>query len=318
MHNQLILEIKIKLELSIPQGSLLLLGMKEDEKKPTTPVKSGGQFYIPGSSLKGTFRNQAEFIATHISQDKCCCHIFDKINNDPNPSCSERIKSLKKVKLHFSEDEIDKMNDQICPSCLLFGHAFHKGIIGFNDFIAVDGTTSEIHRPGLAIDRVVGCVAQDPKNHKGKTFRTHYLSEGIFCGNITITNFSFWQLGWLGLILKDLDDGFFGVGHNQNLNIGRLNIKNASAIIRNYKKPKNKNNIEDYLGQFNNSEDGFSITTESHWKKIGFYHEVYVENKNHLFQIFQQCCEKTTDYFKFKNQDTLLPIVINNIDLVKD
>jgi len=184
--------------------------------------------YIPGSSLKGVFRAQAEKIAA-IFTDKAICRTHDNPRlrqaNWPSP-CSERLKSLPNNKHPYSAS---------CPICRLFGNLKLKGRIFFSDAYSPDYQNRELVpdtnnvklpvRDGVAIDRFKGGVK------RGALYNYEVEETAKFDFTITVQNFEIWQLGLLAFLLADLEDGLITIGAGRSKGMGRESSEIQSLEI---------------------------------------------------------------------------------------
>jgi hypothetical protein len=80
-------------------------------------------------------------------------------------------------------------------------------------------------RNGVAIDRVFGSVAVGPFNYQ-------VCTAGEFKTKIHLKNFTLAQLGLIGLVLRDLNDGWFGLGFAKSRGLGTVKVKYNSAIVQ--------------------------------------------------------------------------------------
>ena len=79
-------------------------------------------------------------------------------------------------------------------------------------------------RNGVAIDRVFGSVAVGPFNYQ-------VCTAGEFRTKIHLKNFTLEQLGLLGLVLRDLNDGWFGLGFAKSRGMGLVEVKLTQATV---------------------------------------------------------------------------------------
>jgi hypothetical protein len=80
-------------------------------------------------------------------------------------------------------------------------------------------------RNGVAIDRVFGSVAVGPFNYQ-------VCTAGEFATKIHLKNFTLGQLGLLGLVLRDLNDGWFGIGFAKSRGLGTMTVKFTQATVQ--------------------------------------------------------------------------------------
>lgn len=240
MRKQLFNQCRLTLTLSIPKNTRLIVAEKpEGEKKTgeqqvTLPVKANGRAYLPGSSLKGVLRSRAEFIANTLNDDVGACHLFDPQPREPVADLAELRRAPCGHRLALRVRHGERAGNPLpeparyrdaCPICRLFGHTLWAGRLRVSDFAAV-GQSQEQKHPHIAVDRFTSGV------DGGKFFQVSYLTDATFRGEITIDNFSLWQLGLLGLLLRDLKVGLITIGHKRTSGAGRVNIDDAALEFR--------------------------------------------------------------------------------------
>lgn len=241
-------QCRLDLELAVSDQSALLIAKERPEKvegnnkEPlvTRPVTEHSVTYLPGSSLKGVFRSRAEYIANTICQSgPGSCHLFapsiarhGRTATDSAPfvrmSCGERFNLLQSV-----EDQTVTTMELIrnaCPICGLFGHTLFEGHIRFTDFKKT-GEEIKLEQPHIAIDRILSHVAQ-LEGKAGQNFTNEYVRAAIYKGHIVITNFTYWHLGLLGFLLRDIEDGLLTLGAKGTTGNGRLKVNAISATFR--------------------------------------------------------------------------------------
>ena len=191
--NQATLELTIE-----AQGPLLIKSGIEGGADPSVPdmqfVRSGGQVYIPGSSLKGVFRSYAEKIARTVGAR--CCNPFDNDDNSANCFCGKKLENQRESTIIYK---------QSCHACRLFGSTAMASRIKFNDAYPQQGEIPNTEtRTSVAIDRILGSVAQGP-------FDFEVVTTATFKTSIHLRNFELWQLGLLALVLRDLEEGLIPI-----------------------------------------------------------------------------------------------------------
>lgn len=332
-------ELQLHLELSIPEGTEVLVAAPERVKVPrrgkpgeeselTVSVQTAGNKYLPGSSLKGVLRSRAEFIANTLTYPEIgTCHPFDKIPNKtsealpPRLGCGDRFKI--RMGIETEENEMSKGLEVLptpsrykdaCPACQLFGHTYFAGRLRVTDFPVVSPKINRIRQQYVSINRFTGGAV------KGKTFSQESIRAASFAGEIYIENYSIWQLGWLGMLLSDLEDGWITIGQKQTSGKGRLKINSASARLRVLSKapllnqhvygigwllnshPPVENNLYGYTG------DDLIETPGVEWKKNNLWNEVFLEGDS-LKQLWDCSREKAFQHLKtFKFNEAKMSI----------
>lgn len=220
MHKKLLNEATFALVIRA-EGPLLVKSGAETWD-PTVPdmqfvrtrhSRLGETVFIPGSSLKGTIRSYSEKIARTLEVK--CCNPFDD-----DDSCGKRL------------DKLPKKNDSTaiyrgsCVACKLYGSTSMAGRAAFADAYPVSDVSSHLtKRTAVAIDRILGSVAVGP-------FDFEALVSGDFETTIRLRNFELWQLGLLGLTLRDFCLGRVRVGYGKSRGFGSVSAKLEKLELR--------------------------------------------------------------------------------------
>lgn len=211
------------IELTIAaQGPLLIKSGIEGGADPSVPdmqfVRSDGQVYLPGSSLKGVFRSYAEKLARTVGAK--CCNPFDY--NDKSPTCF----CGKRAEKQSDGRDIYRERAYSCRICQLFGSTAMASRIKFNDaYLPNEQNPRTETRTGVAIDRILGSVAQGP-------FDFEVVTNGAFKTAIHLRNFELWQLGLLALVLRDLEEGLIPIGFGKSRGLGEVKAQVTSFGVR--------------------------------------------------------------------------------------
>ncbi len=225
--------------------------------------------FIPGSSLKGMIRSYAEKICRSL-RDKpvpVCLPYVDpgkeQQGENHQASCGlsfEKFKRERKISTVPSPD----VYRCSCPACRLFGSHGFIGRFATSDAYLTDrfkekGSPLLEIRDGVAIDRLTGGTAG------GAKYDLEVLTRGEFGTTLEIRNFERWQLGLVGLILRDMEEGLVRVGFGKSRGLGRFR-----AEIKQFKISYYNRNVERLVGLA-----AFSAETER--DAYGFF----PENGNH-------------------------------------
>ncbi|MEG4584074.1 RAMP superfamily CRISPR-associated protein [Microcoleus sp. MOSTC5] len=224
MHKRFVNHCTIDLTL-IPDGPILIKSGKEgaDPTKPDmefveTYHAGGKSIYLPGSSLKGAIRAHAERIVRTVGTDK------RPTNGDPlwvsNPLNRDELKYLDSIPDSQDIYRLSSFTDQ------MFGNTSIASRVRIQDAYPIDKKQLKIQeRNGVAIDRVFGSVAVGPFNYQ-------VCTAGEFRTKIHLKNFSLAQLGLIGLVLRDLNDGWFGIGFAKSRGLGTVTVKYNEAVVQ--------------------------------------------------------------------------------------
>ncbi|MEM1673523.1 MAG: CRISPR-associated RAMP protein Csx7 [Candidatus Bathyarchaeia archaeon] len=158
-----------------------------------------GQPYIPGSSLKGRVRTEAEKIARKIGMDVC---------DPPN------VDSMCGSKKSRVED--------FCICCRIFGTAGKISLaskVKFRDAYPLEGIERLLERTGIAIDRGTETVA------KGALYTIEAVPAGAKFGlEIVADNLSDDELKLLKAALKSVEDSALGGSSTRGFGKVRITI----------------------------------------------------------------------------------------------
>ncbi|MDF2387422.1 CRISPR-associated protein [Nostoc ellipsosporum NOK] len=223
MHKRFVNHCTINLTL-IPDGPILIKSGKEgaDPTKPDmefveTYHAGGRSIYLPGSSLKGAIRAHAERIVRTVGRDR------RESNNSNLPWANDPLNDKYDYLKDKTSSEIYKLSsftDQI------FGNTSIASRFRIEDAYPDKSKPLKIEeRNGVAIDRVFGSVAVGPFNYQ-------VCTAGEFNTKIHLKNFTLAQLGLIGLVLRDLNDGWFGLGFAKSRGLGTVEVKLNSAVVQ--------------------------------------------------------------------------------------
>ncbi|MEB3282487.1 MAG: RAMP superfamily CRISPR-associated protein [Lyngbya sp.] len=226
MHKKLVNHCTINLTI-IPDGPILIKSGKEgaDPTKPDmefveTYHTGGRSIYLPGSSLKGAIRAHAERIVrtvgreTNSDSSKNILWANDPLNDNYNYLKNKNISSCDIYKLSSFTDQ-------------MFGNTSIASRVRIEDAYPKDKTKLKIEeRNGVAIDRVFGSVIP------GALFNYQVCTFGEFKTKINLKNFTLAQLGLMGLVLRDLNDGWFGLGFAKSRGLGTVSVQYNEATVQ--------------------------------------------------------------------------------------
>jgi CRISPR/Cas system CSM-associated protein Csm3 (group 7 of RAMP superfamily) len=178
----------------------------------------GRSIYLPGSSLKGAIRAHSERIVRTVGRDK------RPTNGNAlwasNPLNLDELKYLDSLSDPKDIYRLSSFTDQ------MFGNTSIASRVRIEDAYPVDPKQLKVEeRNGVAIDRVFGSVAVGPFNYQ-------VCTSGEFRTKIHLKNFSLAQLGLIGLVLRDLNEGWFGLGFAKSRGLGMVEVKLNSAVVQ--------------------------------------------------------------------------------------
>ncbi len=243
MHKATFLEGRLALTIQ-PAGPILIKAGESGGADPTLPDmefvrtrRSGEpQVFLPGPSLKGVIRAQAERICRSLdSKDQQQARLERRraLGDDQRIPLADnplgegtRYGGLDDMQ-YSSGRAIEAMNlegDERTATIYrrtslvsqIFGHTSLAGRVRFADAYAADAITIE-ERNGVAIDRIYGSVAVGPFNYE-------VVVGGSFTTQIDFKNLTLSQLALLGLALRDLAEGRIAIGFGKSRGLGRVQV----------------------------------------------------------------------------------------------
>jgi len=198
--------ISPKAPLLIKSGHLSQNPSLPDMQFVRTSCGDGETVYLPGSSLKGVFRNFTERVLRTMGKNAC----------EPfgDSSCGKR---LGKEKDEEKKKDTARFYRESCFACKIYGNTKLRGRVSFQDAFPEGEVKTEV-RHGVAISRLTNAVAQGP-------FDIEILVVGNFRGALILENFETWQLGLLALTIQAINDGWVRIGFGKNRGFGQVEFK---------------------------------------------------------------------------------------------
>lgn len=168
-----------------------------------------GQPYIPGSSLKGRVRAEAESIARQKRMDVCK-------PPDVRNMCGSKKSSV----------------DELCICCRIFGTAGNISVaskVKFRDAYPLGKVETLLERTGIAIDRDTKTVA------KGALYTIQAVPAGVrFKLEIVAENLSDEELKLLKAALKSVEDSDLGGSSTRGFGKVKINIDSVRERTAGY------------------------------------------------------------------------------------
>lgn len=190
------------------------------------PVLADGRPLLPGSTIKGVLRSQAERIVRTLATQAAgnldhflrtcpaCSPISSRdLSPEPLESCDSLLDAYQVVK---TTDEVEDRHQ--CLACRLFGSTRRGSRLRVEDARLVG---SPVYKPldFLAIDRFTGGGADQFK------FDAVVLWQPCFEVSLFLDNPEPWELGWLFLAMRDLHEGLASLGFGASKGFGRARAK---------------------------------------------------------------------------------------------
>lgn len=206
---------------------------------------------IPGSSIKGVFRNRVEKFLDG------CCNVFDK-------DCFYKAKEIR--------TNIEDKYKANCPACRIFGSLSLKSRIEFKDAFPIKDTVKLTTRHNVGIDRVTGAAKH------GALFEPEALEQGVFEVAIVIKNYFRWQLKAILQVFEDINEGYVTFGGVTSRGFGKMSVGEVRIKIREY----GKGEPGEFYGQHEFTLDemreklkGVPLT-KAEMEKVDFSHECFL------------------------------------------
>ncbi|MCP4351106.1 MAG: CRISPR-associated RAMP protein [Desulfobacterales bacterium] len=182
--------------------------------------------FIPGSSLKGMIRSYAEKICRSLRDPASVCLPYAEPGREGDgeehqASCGLSFEKYKRENSIPALPSTEIYRNS-CPACRLFGSHGFSGRFAVSDaYLKDDSKKNHLFeiRDGVAIDRITGGSAP------GAKYELEVLTRGEFSTTLEIRNFERWQLGLVGLVLRDMEQGLVRVGFGKSRGLGRFNAK---------------------------------------------------------------------------------------------
>jgi len=221
VHKQLLNECRITGTLST-SSPLLIRSAVETVAGPEVgvalTVRDGlDQPYLPGSSLKGAMRSQAERILRTLRPNSACNPLDDR---GPQRSCGRRLdereREGQRTDRHQTVAPATAYRDS-CAACKTFGSASLAGrVIVADGYLHGAAVPALVRRDGIGIDRFSGAAS----------LRSRYELEAVtdvtFGIAVTLQNFEIWQFSLLCLVLQDLVAGRLPLGSGKSRGLGQV------------------------------------------------------------------------------------------------
>lgn len=245
----------------------------------------GKTVHIPGSSLKGVFRADAEALLKSMGKEVC------ELSINRNKDCGDKFE-LKKV------EKAEEIYPQVCYACKMFGNMKMASVVRFEDFFPFESDHSEDEkakkikeiekytfvRNGIKIDRLSGSTV------KGALYDFEVLNGGNFYGNVLLKNPEIWQVLMFYKTIKNINDGFVKVGGKKSSGLGKLNVEIQSLEI--YSTNKNAITFTTFEnGRFTDQNVQFNLeNAEKEEDLIGL--KIKITNKDDIKRYFDQMLTK--------------------------
>lgn len=214
------------------------------------PVTGNASLFLPGSSLRGMLRSQAERIArtlsyvrangnenTYIDNIAACDPVETALTDDTDErfallACSAFMRDkIEDAKKHMSAKELAAwIEENSCLACRLFGNSYRMGRLKVSDALPVAGAISPNGKNRqrmdfVAIDRFTG-GARDTAKFDAATQFAHKDNSLEFSFTLSLRDIDpqsdKWMLGWLAFLVRDLLVGELRLGLGKTKGLGKI------------------------------------------------------------------------------------------------
>jgi CRISPR-associated RAMP protein (TIGR02581 family) len=177
--------------------------------------------FVPGSSLKGSFRSTVEKLASAASLSTCA--LIENAHCPGAPGGTQ--KEFNRRKEDWDEVTlIDRLFAELCFTCQLFGSPFKASKIYFDDLSVLDWAEATQIRDGVAIDRDSDRAVDRLK------YDYEVIPPGAsFDFRVTLEEPSEKDLSLTSLGLSEFVAGFGGIGGKRSRGMGRCVLENLKV-----------------------------------------------------------------------------------------
>jgi CRISPR-associated RAMP protein (TIGR02581 family) len=214
-----------------PRGPVLIKSGQETAD-PTRPgmefVRSrhavhGDTVYLPGTSLKGALRSQAERVLRGL--DISICDPFDRFSLCRSGPPRERGGQQGGGRRPPPQSSAQIFVDQ-CPACRTFGSLRVAGRCNVEDAYPWDRAPEEGAAANATETRwQVGIDRRTGQAQSSALFDLEVVVAGAFHTTIHLENFALWQLGLIGALLEDMNQGDVPIGFGKSRGLGQVGVE---------------------------------------------------------------------------------------------
>jgi len=230
----------------VPRGPILIKSGIESPD-PTLPdmafvrthhARFGKTVYLPGSSLKGLLRSQAERLLSGLG-----LKVRDPF--EPRPRLPKQAPSAQVFTAQ-------------CPIAQTFGSLQVGGRLNVADAYpwpwgdgsereerlraAREAANTTEKRTQVSIDRRTGSSSGTA------LFDLEVVTQGKFYAEIYLENFQLWQLGLVEVALRDVHDGYAPVGFGKSRGLGQVDVERHELVYRATATPESGGKVGHFLG----------------------------------------------------------------------
>lgn len=214
MHKRFLNHARLRIAL-VPRGPILVKSGIESPD-PTRPAMAfvrtrhaelGETVYLPGTSLKGLLRAQAERLLSGLGLTV----------NDP-------------FQRNQARGAAQQIFQDLCPVERTFGSLACGGRLNVTDAYPWPPEEENVDKKAEAreltnqteVRQQVGINRRTGSTQDSTLFDLEIVNRGSFHTEIYLENFQLWQLGLIEAVLRDVDDGFAPVGFGKSRGLGQM------------------------------------------------------------------------------------------------
>lgn len=171
----------------------------------------GIDYYIPGSSIRGSWRSHLEKVLRSLGNKVC----------DPLSKETDDLESCSTLLVNDQRERPPFPYSHSCPVCRLFGNTATASRLLFSDATKLGGTPEMVDN--VAISRQTGSVLAP--------FKSVALRDARFTFDLRLRNFELWQVGLLAHLFTDLAQQRVPLGSGKNKGFGQVTAKATSIGI---------------------------------------------------------------------------------------
>lgn len=203
-------------------------------------LDSAGRPFVPGSSLKGVLRSEAERFAPVLGLS--ACGLF----SESGVAClSTNRDAERQFREKSRKDGVDMsaLEQQVCDACKLFGGTVIASRVLCNDLsLVADYPVAVERRDGVGIDRDTGTAAKSIKYD----FQV-VPSETSFALRIQAENLDPSGRALLSVVLLELIRGNISIGGKRSRGLGRCHVANLVMREARFDGPESAKALLSYL-----------------------------------------------------------------------
>lgn len=208
----------------------LHIGVSDDGTNPvlvdSAVIKDSNNLpLIPASSLKGVLRSTLESILSNKSKKNqwCSCNILSDNENDGQVNCNSIIKEIKESKTssNLSQKELaEKIYENSCFTCKLFGNKYMSGRVIIRDMNCLDEEIITERRDGVGIDRDSNTA------YRGAKYGYEIVpSDTRFDFYLTGENLDEKEKKLVEFLIRLLEEGEISIGGKTSSGLGQIELK---------------------------------------------------------------------------------------------